>query len=168
MQPSASSQRTQADRRQRPAHPFALHRLRGRRRQLRRTEDLPRALDLDWHQPQLFLATTLLMLLCVADAHNTLQLLSVGASEINPFMDLLIRADTQLFVAGKLGITGVAVVILAACHNYRLGRYLRIRHLIYGFVGMYATLIVYQLNLWPSENILMFIRPDPPILLPLF
>src|SRR3569833_2655566 len=77
----AEQRRVQSADRRRPSSPFSsLHGLRGRRRSFRRDADRvnPR-LSLDWHAPQLLVLTIGIMLLCLADAHNTLQLIKAGA-----------------------------------------------------------------------------------------
>ena len=58
-----------------------------------------------------------ILLLCILDAYNTLRLLELGAREINPFMDVLIRQNPQLFIMCKFFLTGLGIILLMAYHN---------------------------------------------------
>lgn len=148
------------DRRRTHKHPLIhVHGLRGRRRQHRRQEDqLQAQRALDWHDPQLLTLSLAIMVLCVADAHNTLQLLQLGAKEMNAFMDYLIQRDIELFVAVKLGMTAVCLVVLVGYQHIALFQLVKIRHLLYVICAFYAGLISYELAIWPGPHIpLLFI-----------
>ncbi len=148
-------QREGTDRRQKQAHPwFNIHCLLGRRRSHRRENDSDNtALPLDWHHPHLLYITLATLFLCVADAHNTLQLLLDGAMEVNLFMDTLIHKSAALFLAVKLGLTAVGLVILVGYHHIMLLNRIRIRHVIYSIFGMYVGLIGYELAIWPGAGV---------------
>src|SRR3569832_1639180 len=88
-----------ADRRKKQSSPFSLPGLRGRRRQFRRESDRSNPqLTLDWHGPRLLVLTLAIMVLCLADAHNTLQLMRLGAHESILLMFYFILVDMQSFV----------------------------------------------------------------------
>src|SRR3569623_529132 len=88
-----------ADRRIKQSSPFSLPGLRGRRRLFRRESDRSNPqLTLDWHGPRLLVLTLAIMVLCLADAHTTLQLMRLGAQEANLWMAFLIRRDIHYFV----------------------------------------------------------------------
>lgn len=154
-------QREGIDRRQKLAHPwFNIHCLSGRRRRHRRTADANNPLlALDWHQPHLLYITLAILFLCFADAHNTLQLLLDGAIEANLFMDTLIRKSETLFMAVKLGLTAVCMVILVSYHHFTLLNRIRVRHVIYSIFGMYMGLIGYELAIWPGSGVPFILIP---------
>jgi hypothetical protein len=156
-----SQQRYLADRRQTQAHPwFNVHCLRGRRRHYRRGSDLYNpALLLDWHHPHLLYITLATLFLCFADAHNTLQLLWEGAMEVNFLMDRLIQKSASLFMAVKLGMTAVCLVILVSYHHFTLLKRIRVRYLIYSIFGLYVGLIGYELAIWPGAGIPFILIP---------
>jgi hypothetical protein len=87
------------------------------------------------------------VLLSCTDVVFTLALLRKGASEINPVMGYLLEIDVGLFVACKLMITGVGVLLLAAHDHFRVFRILRGRHALYGVLATYVVLIQYQLTM---------------------
>jgi len=150
-----------AERRRRLSHPcFNLHGLRGRRRGHRRLSDRANPdLALDWHPPHLLFIVLAILLLCAADANNTLQLLLWGAREINILMAVLIDAGPRLFLSVKLLMTGVCLVVLVAYERTVLFRRLRIRHVLYSLFGLYVGLIAYELALWPGHRLAIFLVP---------
>ncbi len=142
------------DRRRPQSHSLLhVHGMRGRRRRYRRRQDqVDTRLSLDWHPPHLLCLTLGIMLLCVADAHNTLQLLQLGAKEMNSLMDYLIRRDIDLFVTVKLGVTAACLVVLVGCQHLSLSKRLKIRHVIYSVFVLYAALISYEVAIWPGQG----------------
>src|SRR3569833_2191977 len=100
-----------ADRRKNQSSPFSMPGLRGRRRQFRRESDRSNPqLTLDWHGPRLLVLPLAILVLCLADAHNSLLLLRLGAQEANLLMDYLIRRVILSFVHIKLGLTALCLV----------------------------------------------------------
>lgn len=154
-------QRHGKDRRQKQAHPWLnIHCLCGRRRHHRRMNDMNNpALPSDWHRPHLLYITVATLFLCFADAHNTLQLLLEGAGEANILMDGLIHKSATLFMAVKLGLTGVCLVILVSYHHCTLFNRIRVRHVIYSVFGLYVGLIGYELAIWPGAGIPFVLIP---------
>ena len=148
------------DRRVQHAGILSLRRLHGRRRAVRREEDMWRSSSrLDWHSPKLLLVVLILMILCIADAYNTLQLLYVGAEEANPVMQFLIRKGTEVFVAGKFGITAVGLIMLVALHHYPIIRPFHARHALYTILLLYVVLITSQVAVWPGDGSFPFVTP---------
>lgn len=149
------------DRRRQLTHPwFNLHGLRGRRQNHRREIDKQNpAMALDWHHPHLLFVTLATLVLCFADAHNTMQLIWKGAVEINHFMDLLIREDSALFMAVKMALTGISLVILVSYHHVTLFNLIRIRHVIYSIFAMYVGLIGYEIYIWPGTDTVFIFLP---------
>ena len=90
---------------------------------------------------------TVVLALCVVvgsllDALLTLLYLENGSGEANPLMHLALVYGPTVFVALKLGITGVAVWLLAAHQQWPLA----VRGL-YGLALGYGAVLVYHLVL---------------------
>lgn len=130
--------------------PFNLHSVYGRRRGARREEDAEAHGSTDSYGPHLFFVSIGIMLFCAADAHNTLLLLGVGGSELNPIMDALIRQDSRLFVLFKLILTGLGLLALVGYEYVTLWKRFRARHLLYLILMGYVMLIGYQSMLIPK------------------
>lgn len=120
--------------------------VRPRRRAGRRAADEHQVL-LDWHAPKpLYLALAILLMSCL-DALLTLNILTAGGRELNGLMDHLIRMDREGFVAVKIAITGIGVVLLAiAVNRHFLGR-VRVIRLLELFCAGYAALVGWELYL---------------------
>ena len=144
-----SERRTTIDRRQLRS-PFNLHSVYGRRRGLRREDDAHGRGCTDSYGPHLFFVSVSILLFCAADAHNTLLLLGLGGSELNPVMDALIRQDIRLFVLFKLALTGLGLLALVGYEYVTLWKRFRARHLLYLILVGYVVLIGYQSMLIPE------------------
>ena len=100
----------------------------------------------DWFHPQWLAVGILIMLLCSADALLTLNLISRGAVEINPFMALLVHGSGHAFAAWKVGLTAMGVVVLILLARLRIfGQ--AVGAILYVVLGMYAVLVGYELFL---------------------
>lgn len=120
--------------------------LRPRRRQERRRDDHERHW-LDWHEPSvLYLAIAIVLLSCT-DALFTLNLLAVGGEELNLVMDALIGQNATTFLAVKIGITAVSVVLLGVAARRRFLGVLRVSRILEAVCLGYALLIGYEIVL---------------------
>jgi hypothetical protein len=156
----APAQRRQSSERRQRHLPWHIHCLLGRRQRWRRDNDRGnRALALDWHQSHLLYLTLATLLLCFADAHNTLRLTWQGAQEINGLMDYLIRKNTGLFIGVKMGVTALGLIMLISYQNVLLFRRLRVRYIVYGVFALYLLLIGYQIVIWPADALSIFQMP---------
>ena len=117
-----------------------------RRRQNRRQSD-QYTTYLDWHKPRYFILALAIMLLSCTDAVLTVRLLQHGSVELNPFMAALIDTNIYLFVAIKMALTGVAVILLAAHNNFRVFQGLRIELFLYATFFLYLGLTSYEMML---------------------
>lgn len=138
--------RSGSDRRRRLFWSLMYGGMRPRRRDGRRTADHVRPI-IDWHGPGLFASATLVLVLCVADALLTLQLLSSGAVEANPVMALYTQGDGHRFAALKLLLTGVGLLVLVAMARFRVFRIMRVATLVHGILAGYLVLVAYELLL---------------------
>lgn len=115
-----------------------------------RRRNAPRRLDevryhtIDWHAAHLFAIAIAILLLSVGDAFMTLTLLSAGAEEINPVMAMVVGGDAGIFVACKMALTGVSVVMLAFLARYRFMRTIRVELALYAVLIGYLSLIGYE------------------------
>lgn len=120
--------------------------VRPRRRRERRRDDHEQHW-LDWHEPSvLYLAIAIVLLSCT-DALLTLNLLAVGGEELNVIMDHLIGRDASLFLAVKIGLTVVSVVLLGVAARRRFFGVLRVGLILEVVCLGYAVLIGYELVL---------------------
>jgi Domain of unknown function (DUF5658) len=116
-----------------------------RRRDQRRDEAI--AYYTDWYGVPLFLLAVGIVLLCVADAFFTLQLISHGGTELNPFMAFLLDKGLYFFVGIKMALTVAAIIVLVMHQRFAFFRSLRALHvLLITFIG-YGVLIAYELTL---------------------
>jgi Domain of unknown function (DUF5658) len=136
------------DRRQLPdrrAHPTTLWRTLcspGRRSGFRRAGEGHQAYVDGLARPTVVLAL-LVFVGSLLDALLTLRYLEDGGGEANPLMRLALAYGPTVFVALKLGITGVAVWVLAAHQQWRLAT-----RGLYGLVLGYGTVLGYHLVLY--------------------
>lgn len=128
---------------------FVRGSVRPRRRAVRRESEADTGF-LDWHESRLlYLAITIVLLSCI-DALFTLNLLTVGAHEANLFMDKLLGSGVPNFLAVKISLTCVGVVLLViAAHRSFLGWFRVVRLLQLACLG-YGALIAYELYLIDS------------------
>ena len=118
----------------------------GRRLQSRRSSD--RACHyVDWYEARLLLSGLGIIACCCMDAFFTLQLLQMGATELNAVMAYLIETDIQRFVNFKIAITGLSVVLLTIHGKYRIFSKLRVEHLLHAALAAYIALIGWELTL---------------------
>ncbi len=113
-----------------------------------RRDTEPAGYYVDWDQPQLLYMTLAILLLCTADAILTLNLLTLGAQEVNVLMARLINHDVYVFSATKMALTGVGLVFLVTHANFKLFRVIEVRKLLEGFLIFYIGLITYEIHLY--------------------
>ncbi len=101
----------------------------------------------DAYDPGLVMVSLSIVLMSCLDAFFTLKLLSMGASEINYFMKVLIDSDTSSFLTTKLLATCGGVVFLTAMARFRFAGILRVRRILEALCGIYACLIIWELFL---------------------
>jgi hypothetical protein len=134
------------DRRQRTLWSFVYGCLNPRRRNHRRGVD-DHKLYVDWHESSLLWLALAIVLMSCMDALFTLNLMAVGAQEINWFMRGLIEEDINRFLIVKIALTSFGVVTLVAASRYRLMGRRIVKGLFRVICGMYAMLICYELVL---------------------
>lgn len=92
----------------------------------------------------MFLAVALITL-SLCDAFFTLNIIAQGGQEVNPIMNHMLNYGTFAFVASKMMLTALAVVVMTAAGNLKIFGLVRVRSVIALLIGLYAGLIVYEL-----------------------
>jgi hypothetical protein len=120
--------------------------LRPRRRAPRRAGDRSRFVP-DWHPPSLLYLVIAIMLLSAADAVLTLNLIALGAREVNPVMAGLVEGDPALFALAKMSLTGLGVTVLVVRAYTPLFGCIPVRWVLRILLLGYAVLVAYELAL---------------------
>jgi len=139
-----SERRRGPDRRTQVARAVVQGSFRPRRLGPRRTGE-ERLGAIDWYHPWWLAIATLILALCASDAILTVVLINRGAYELNPVLAPLIGGSGGLFVAVKVGLTGVSVVMLTLLSRLRAFGRMRVAMLLYAVLAGYAALIAYEL-----------------------
>ncbi len=145
--PVSRPERRATERRSHSAWSFAYGSFRPRRRVGRRDGDHDR-IFLDWHEPRVLYLALAIVLMCCADALFTLNLLAIGAEEMNVLMDALITHDVERFLALKIGVTGASVVLLCIAARRQFLGVIPVFRVLQFFCAGYAALIVWELWLF--------------------
>jgi len=106
-----------------------------------------RAAYVDRYANHLMLCVIGIMLLSICDAVFTLKILANGGEELNWFMLILIEDSVEKFIAFKMALTSLALVMLVIHQNVRIFYQMRVRHLKYMILIGYSALIGYELYL---------------------
>lgn len=146
LRPISEERRNRVERRTAAASPFSHHRLMGRRRGDRRSvASTTDAHISDLYPRHLLYITTTILLCCALDAHNTLRLITMGAVELNPLMDVVLQQSSSLFVMSKFALTGLALLILVPHHQERFFfKLFTAKQALYFALAIYLLLIFYQ------------------------
>jgi len=115
------------------------------RRHRNRRSDEANVIFIDWHHPWLFFLSVGTMLLSVADAFFTLQLLSRGMIEANPVMAAAMGYGTVFFVSTKLGLTAFGILTLVFLAKSRFLDRVRTGLFLTVFFSAYACLVCYEI-----------------------
>ncbi len=119
----------------------------GRRTGERRITARGKPVYVDRYASHLMLCAIAVLFLSAMDAFLTLNILANGGKELNWFMEVLIEDSTEKFVAFKLALTSLALVMLIIHHEVHLFKGIRVRHINYSVLAGYAILIGYELHL---------------------
>lgn len=134
------------DRRTRVARALVYGSFNPRRLGPRRTGEAPVG-AIDWFHPWWLAIGTLILALCASDAVLTVILINHGAYEVNPVLAPLMGGSGLLFVAVKVGLTGVGVVLLTLLSRSKAFGRIPVSLLLYAVVIGYGVLIAYELHL---------------------
>jgi hypothetical protein len=134
------------DRRKRPTASLVYGSFMGRRRAPRRSLDRNHYVA-DWHHGILLIPVVAILLLSTADAYLTVHLLERGAREVNWFMARLIHADAGEFVALKMALTGLGLIVLVTRRFALLFNRISVESILYAILVGYLLLIAYELSI---------------------
>jgi hypothetical protein len=101
----------------------------------------------DWHDSGLFMVAMAIIGMSCMDALFTLNLMSLGAEEVNYFMRVLIDTDLTSFLSVKFLATSGGVLFLVACSRFKLAGILRVRRVLEALCAVYVCLIIWELYL---------------------
>ncbi len=148
------SRRLKRDRRVKPSllH-FNLKSLNGRRAHPRRVMERHYyrgrvGYFTDVYQREIGLLGVLLVVLSCVDAFMTLRVLQLGAIEINPLMDGLIKGDIESFVGLKVALTIFSVLLFVRYSNFRLVGGIKVINIMRVTCVGYGALVIYELALF--------------------
>jgi hypothetical protein len=88
------------------------------------------------------------LLLSCTDALFTLNLLNAGATEANAVMASVLEQGVDRFVAVKIGITAISVIILVTAARRKFFRSFKVEHLLRVFCAGYILVIGYEIYLF--------------------
>lgn len=147
------SRRLKRDRRTKPSlFHFNLKSLHGRRHQPRRVMERYHRGRIgyfaDVYQREIGLLSVLLVVLSCVDAFMTLRVLQLGAIEINPLMDGLIKDNIQTFVGLKVALTTLSVLLFVRYSNFRLVGGIKVINIMRVACLGYGALVIYELVLF--------------------
>lgn len=126
---------------------FLYGNFRPRRRLSRREADEHHFL-FDWYEPRiLYLALGVLLLSCT-DALFTVNLLDAGATEANAIMASMLEQGVDRFVAFKIGITALSVVMLVIATRRKIFGSISVEHMLRGLCAGYILLICYEIYMF--------------------
>ena len=140
-----NERRLRSDRRRRVWWSVLYGNFNPRRRQPARRLDEPRFHPVDWYSPHLLAVSIIILLLSASDAFLTAILLLHGADEVNPIMAVLVYRSLAIFASLKMAMTGASIVVMVALSRYRFMRLIRVQHVLYGVLMVYAGLISYEI-----------------------
>ena len=150
VQPVPDERRSRQDRRKRVWWSILYGSFNPRRRCPQRRGDDSRFQTLDWHGAHLLAVSISILIFSVADALLTLELISAGAMEMNPFMARFIAGNVTIFAGMKMAMTGLSVLLMVLLARYRFMRLVRVEILLYAALLAYVALIGYEVWLLQS------------------
>ena len=139
--------RRDGNRRQSHWWAFLYGNFRPRRRNSRREVD-QHHFWFDWHEPRILYQSICVLLLNCIDALFTLNLLEIGASEANVVMASMLAHGVETFVAAKIGLTALSLLILAAVARRMYFGAFSVEHLMKLFCIGYIGVIYYEVYLF--------------------
>jgi hypothetical protein len=140
---SVDSARAESDRRAFSWRTVFFGFVRSRRHATRRDDEVEPVFT-DRHHPWLFFLAVGIMLMSCCDAFFTLQLLDLGAIEINPVMAAVIGHSDLSFAASKFILTGTGILALVFLANLKFMNRVRTGLILTFFFSIYAVLICYE------------------------
>ena len=146
----AIERRDRFDRRRPSFKGFLYGLFRARRRGPRRAENYLSHYS-DWYDVKLLVLSLSLLLLSCLDAAMTMKLLSLGAVELNPIMDELLKQGTKYFVGIKIAVTALCIIVLVAHNRFKIFNFIRVDIILITAVFIYLGLVTYEFYLYTLD-----------------
>ncbi len=125
-----------------------LHLFSGRRKGLRRQEDIRESHFLDHYGLYIFSIIIGIILLSLTDAMLTLHLIRSGAAEVNPIMEHFLEFGTLPFLAAKYLLTTASVILLLIYKNVRVfGTRIRAKYMFVVILMIFISVVLWELYL---------------------
>ena len=144
---TSKKQRSDKNRRKNSTPLFGRYTLSGRRMKARREKEEEKNYYVDRYEYKYLILIVAIVTLSISDAYFTLNLLEGGGIELNPFMAILISANSNLFLVIKISLTAGCVLFFLSHKNFRVFGRLRIVNMMYTVFILYVVLIVYEVYL---------------------
>ena len=128
----------QGDERRQPTSIWSILRL-GGQREIARREGEGEETYVDRPARRVTLLVSIILSSSILDACLTLRYIELGGGEANPIMAVAINSGEAWFVALKMALTVIGVILLAIHQNFRLG----LRGL-YAMGAIYIALLFYH------------------------
>ena len=140
--------RTGKDRRSGKRFQLVKQLITGQRTNARRSSDQNRVVYFDRYRPNLFRVIVAILVLSVADAILTVNLIRRGAVEINPLMEYYLKLGPHTFLAVKYVLTSLSLFILVIYSNSTLknGRF-PIRSFFPWIITALVSVVVWEIFL---------------------
>jgi hypothetical protein len=152
---SVIDRRSGLDRRKRHLPIFSKYWLTGKRAVVRRKEDRKRPYRIDRHSARTGIAVILIVTLSVIDAVLTLDLVSRGATELNPIMAYYLGRSPLAFFSVKYLLTWAGVVlILLNKSSYLFNTKIQVKILFIIFIIPFVLVVQWELYLLFSNGFL--------------
>lgn len=142
-----SCRRDLSDRRQDHKRALYYSLFKRRRRGPRRDADSQTAQYVDVHEPAVVAVVFGVILLSTLDAFLTLNIISRGGEEVNPFMKVLLDYDVTTFFLAKFAITAVGLIFTIVHKHFRIFKTISGYHILYAVFFGYGCLIWWELYL---------------------
>lgn len=121
----------------------------GRRKKIRREDDMQKIAIMDSYSQPLFAVIIAILCLSLTDAAMTLYLIGLGAKELNPVMDYFIQKGPAVFITVKYIFTSVAVIIILLIKNTYLPRtQIRTKNLFFFAVISFGLVVLWEIYLF--------------------
>ncbi len=121
---------------------------------------------LDWHEPRILYVALAVLLLSCTDALFTLNLLMLGAQEANIVMESMLAHGVESFLAVKISLTAISIVVLVAAARRKFLGMFRVVRLLQVICLGYVALIGYEIWLFTfvfgidmAGSLLAMVRP---------
>jgi len=114
---------------------------------VRRQAEATQGYYIDNYEKQLGMYVVSVIMLCALDAFFTLNILSRGGVEANPFMSALLAYDTSIFMIVKMAITIIGLLFVLVHINFRIFNLFSMKSMLQTILAGYILLIGYELLL---------------------